>query len=149
MKYFIVLILGLLMLTPAGFSAQPAEQLSDPALETRARQISKGLRCVVCQNQSIDDSDAPLAADMRNLVRTRLLAGDSNDEVVEYITDRYGNFVLLRPPFMASTYGLWLGPLGFVLFGAVLFWRAARRKPAPPSSAEDQQLDEHLTQLRK
>ncbi|MBL4595750.1 MAG: cytochrome c-type biogenesis protein CcmH [Robiginitomaculum sp.] len=138
-----------MILTPAGFSAQPSEQLSDPVLETRAREISKGLRCVVCQNQSIDDSDAPLAADMRALVRTRLLAGDSNDEVVRYITDRYGNFVLLQPPFMASTYALWLGPLGFVLFGAVMFWRAARRKPAAKPSAEDQQLDEYLTQLRK
>ena len=87
----------------AGFAVQPDEQLADPALEARARDISGGLRCLVCQNQSIDDSDAPLARDLRILVRERLKAGDSDDEVRDYLVARYGDFVLLRPPFEVAT----------------------------------------------
>ncbi|MFC1673702.1 cytochrome c-type biogenesis protein, partial [Pseudomonadota bacterium] len=91
-------------------AVEPNEILKDPALETRAREVGKGLRCVVCQNQSIDDSNAELARDMRVLVRDRIVAGDSNEEVMAYMVDRYGDFVLLDPPFKASTYVLWIGP---------------------------------------
>lgn len=104
-------------------AVQPGEILPDPALETRAREISKDLRCLVCQNQSIDDSNAPLARDLRIIVRERLVKGDSNEQVLSYVTDRYGDFVLLKPPFKATTWALWLaGPL-FLLIGG---WAAAR-----------------------
>src|SRR5438270_12417732 len=92
------------------WAVQPDEVLSDPALETRARDISRELRCMVCQNQSIDDSDAPLARDLRLLVRERLKAGDSNNQVLDFLTARYGEFVLLRPRFTARTALLWLLP---------------------------------------
>ncbi|MBL1429915.1 cytochrome c-type biogenesis protein CcmH [Oceanicaulis sp. AH-315-P02] len=121
-----VIIIMFLGLTQA-LAVLPGEQLSDPVLEQRAREVSKNLRCVVCQNQSIDDSNAELAADMRKLVRARILAGDSNEQVTQYIVDRYGSFVLLRPPLKKSTFALWFGPLGFVLVGGFVFWQTSRR----------------------
>lgn len=126
----------------AALAVEPDEILTDPALEARAREVGKQLRCVVCQNQSIDDSNAELARDMRVLVRERIQAGDSNDQVVAYMVDRYGDFVLLDPPFKASTVVLWVGPGVIAVLGAlgvVLFYR--RRKdadgaPAGPAKAE-------------
>ncbi|MBT7941838.1 MAG: cytochrome c-type biogenesis protein CcmH, partial [Alphaproteobacteria bacterium] len=114
-KPFLFALAGavLLLASATGFPAHavnPDEILSDPVLETRAREISKGLRCLVCQNQSIDDSDAGLAQDLRILVRERLVAGDSDDAVIDFVVARYGDFVLLKPPFMLSTLALWLGP---------------------------------------
>lgn len=105
----------------------PEEILPDAALEARARHISAGLRCLVCQNQSIDDSDAALAKDLRVLVRERLKAGDSDDAAVEFIVQRYGDFVLLKPPFRFSTIFLWLTPLLALLCGA---WLAHRSRAA-------------------
>ncbi|HEY9163451.1 MAG TPA: cytochrome c-type biogenesis protein [Magnetovibrio sp.] len=99
---------------------EPNEILADPALEARAREVGKHLRCVVCQNQSIDDSNAELAGDMRVLVRERIMAGDSNEAVMAYMVDRYGDFVLLDPPFKASTYVLWFGPPVIAVLG--IFW---------------------------
>lgn len=134
--------------TPA-LAVQPDEVLADPALETRARTISQELRCLVCQNQSIDDSNAPLARDLRLLVRDRLKAGDSDDKVMEYVTDRYGDYVLLRPPFKATTLVLWIGPFAVLLLGAAgtfLFLRgrrgvAAGADTAPLSADERRRLD--------
>jgi cytochrome c-type biogenesis protein CcmH len=97
-----------------------AEMLQDPALEARAREIGKELRCLVCQNQSIDDSDADLARDLRRLVRDRLVAGDSNEQVLAYVTDRYGDFVLLKPPVKPATWLLWFGPPLVLAAGGVL-----------------------------
>ena len=111
-------------------AVEPSEMLRDPVLEKRARHISKDIRCVVCQNQSIDDSDAPLARDLRVLVRERLVAGDSDMEVVDYLVSRYGDFVLLRPPVKAVTFFLWLGPVIFVLiglFGLFYYFQCQRR----------------------
>ncbi len=126
---------------PAG-AVEPGEILSDPALESRAREISKVLRCLVCQNQSIDDSNADLARDLRVLVRERLTAGDSDDSVIAFMTERYGDFVLLRPPFKASTLVLWLGPAVLFILGAgavVMFFRRRRTAPgAIPLSADEQ-----------
>ncbi|MEE7456242.1 cytochrome C biogenesis protein [Methylorubrum populi] len=116
-----------LSLAPA-LAVQPNEVLKDPALEARARQISEGLRCLVCQNQSIDDSDAPLAKDLRLLVRDRLKEGDSNGQVVDYVVARYGEFVLLRPVFGWHTLLLWLSPLLAVGLGAFGIWRLSRRR---------------------
>lgn len=119
-----VLLVVLLSLCVFQFSATPAlavkpdEVMTDPAKEKRAREISAGLRCVVCQNQSIDDSDAPLARDLRLLVRERLKAGDSNAQVLDFVVARYGDFVLLKPPFNMQTLFLWLAPL-FVLLGGI------------------------------
>ncbi len=116
---FILLLLMSLAWTPPAQAIQPDEILSNTGLETRARQISKDLRCVVCQNQSIDDSDAPLARDLRILVRERLVAGDSDQEVIDYVVSRYGDFVLLRPPVKGVTAVLWAGPLVFLLIGLI------------------------------
>ena len=105
-------------------------QMSDAEIETRAKEVGRSLRCVVCQNQSIDESDAPLAADMRKLVRTRLKEGDSNADVIEYMQERYGDYVLLKPPVQANTYILWFLP--FILLLGVLGWffRASRKMGA-------------------
>ena len=106
----------------------PSEILKDPAMELRARDISKGLRCLVCQNQSIDHSDATLARDLRVLVRDRLVAGDTNDEVVEYVVSRYGDFVLLNPPFKTSTLVLWIGPFVFLIIGLIAAFVLFRKR---------------------
>ena len=133
------------------FAVDPAEQLKDTKLEARAREISAGLRCLVCQNQSIDDSDAPLARDLRQIVRQQLQKGASNGQVVEYVVDRYGEFVLLNPRLHLNTLILWLTPLLLVAGGVVLAARIVRRKPekagAPPLSPEEQkELDKLLAQ---
>ena len=135
------LILLLASLSPA-FAVNPDEVLADPALEARARAISAELRCMVCQNQSIDDSNAELAKDLRVLVRERLKAGDSDDEVRAYLVSRYGEFVLLRPPLGFNTLLLWGMPvLLLAVGGIVIFRQAARRRrpePAAPLSDDEQ-----------
>jgi len=115
----LVLLLGLLAGT-AQAATSPAEMLSDPVLEARARTHGKELRCLVCQNQSIDDSDADLARDLRRLVRDRLVAGDSDTQVLAYITERYGDFVLLKPPVRPATWLLWFGPPAVLAAGGLL-----------------------------
>jgi cytochrome c-type biogenesis protein CcmH len=140
-KVFIVLLAMVACITPA-FAVQPDEILPDAALETRARQISGGLRCLVCQNQSIDDSDAPLARDLRLLVRERLKAGDSDDQVRAFLVQRYGEFVLLKPPLSATTLLLWAAPFLLLLGGIVLVLRTVFRRPpslpgAPNLSPEE------------
>lgn len=115
----LVLILSLLVALPA-YAVQPDEVLSDPALELRARELSKGLRCLVCKNESIDESNAALARDLRILVRDRLTAGDSDEEAIAFIVDRYGEFVLLRPTVTGSNWLLWAaGPLMLLLAGGI------------------------------
>ena len=108
-------------------AVQPDEILKDPALEARARALSQELRCMVCQNQSIDDSDAPLAKDLRVLVRERLVAGDSNSQVIDFLVTRYGEFVLLKPRMNAHTLALWLAPFAVLIIGAIAFLAARRR----------------------
>jgi cytochrome c-type biogenesis protein CcmH len=126
---------------------QPNEVLADPALEARAREVGRELRCLVCQNQSIDDSDADLARDLRLLVRERLSAGDSDRQVVDYVVSRYGDFVLLRPPVKLETWALWFGPGvigGLGLVTIVLYFRrrahAAAVEPPPLSEADEQRI---------
>ena len=113
-------------------AVQPDEVLKDPALEKRARDLSAQMRCMVCQNQSIDDSDAPLAKDLRVLIRERLVAGDSNEQVVDYLVSRYGEFVLLKPRLSAKTIALWSGPFLILLLGALVIWRQRRMTAATP-----------------
>ncbi len=124
---------------PRAVAVQPDEVLSDPALETRARTLSKELRCMVCQNQSIDDSDAPLARDLRVLVRERLQAGDSDREVTDFLVARYSEFVLLKPRFSAHTALLWLGPAAVLLIGALGLFVLGRRIRARGNSATPEQ----------
>ena len=117
---------------PAALAVEPAERLTDPVLETRARALSQELRCLVCQNQSIDESNADLAHDLRVLLRQRLVAGDTDRQVLDYVVARYGVFVLLHPPFAPATYLLWLTPPALVLGAAIfLVLRARRRRPDP------------------
>ncbi|MBC6439292.1 MAG: cytochrome c-type biogenesis protein CcmH [Rhodospirillales bacterium] len=125
----VVLTAVALLLAPLHANAvQPDEMLDDPVLEERARALSIDLRCLVCQNQSIDDSDAPLARDLRVLLRDRLVAGDSDEEAIAYIVDRYGDYVLLNPPFKATTLLLWFAPALALIAGVVLVFRTTRRK---------------------
>jgi cytochrome c-type biogenesis protein CcmH len=116
-------------------AVQPDEVLSDAALETRARVLSKELRCMVCQNQSIDDSDAPLARDLRVLVRERLQAGDTDREVIDFLVSRFGEFVLLKPRFSPHTALIWLSPAILLLIGALALFMAFRRSRARSAAA--------------
>jgi cytochrome c-type biogenesis protein CcmH len=140
----------ILVFIAVAHAVEPSEMLKDPALEARARNIGKELRCLVCQNESIDDSAAALAHDLRVLLRERLSAGDSDRQAVQYIVDRYGQFVLLRPPVEPATYALWYGPFGLLLLAAagVVFylWRRPRAiaAPTPLSDDERQRLSELL-----
>jgi cytochrome c-type biogenesis protein CcmH len=138
-----------LVLLVAGIAraVEPGEMLADPALEARARTISQEIRCLVCQNQSIDDSNADLAHDLRVLVRERLKAGDSDQKVKDYLVARYGDFVLLNPPFELRTVILWLWPLLLLVLGVGIIALGARRRrrlvaPAPLSEDERRRLAE-------
>ncbi len=144
--------IALALLFVAGIGAaravEPGEMLSDPVLEQRARDIGRHLRCLVCQNQSIDESKADLARDLRILVRERLKAGDTDQQAMDFITARYGDFVLLRPPVNEQTLPLWLGPFTLIFLGliaiAFYFWRRPRAGPPPLTAAERKRLDELL-----
>lgn len=144
------LVCAVLMLMTAAmpaFAVQPDEVLKDPVLEARARALSRDLRCMVCQNQSIDDSDAPLARDLRILVRERLTAGDSDKQVIDFLVARYGDFVLLKPPLTMQTVLLWFTPVLVLLIagGGLLLWlrrRTADLSVAPLSAAEKARLDD-------
>jgi cytochrome c-type biogenesis protein CcmH len=131
----------------AAFAVEPDEMLKDPAQEARAREIGRELRCLVCQNQSIDDSAAPLAKDLRVLLRQRIAAGDTDAQAIAFVVDRYGQFVLLKPPFDPATWALWLGAPALLIVGAVAIWAQRRRKAVPPqplTAAERARLDELL-----
>ncbi len=131
-------------------AVEPSEQLADPVLESRARDISKGLRCLVCRNESIDESGAGLAHDVRVLLRERLLAGDSDAQAVQAIVDRYGDYVLLKPPVNSATYVLWFGPPVLLVLAGLSTMLALRRRAAadssvrPLSEAERKRLDEMM-----
>jgi len=145
----IALALLLLVFAFPAFAVDPSEVLPDPALESRAREIGRSLRCVVCQNQSIDDSNAEVARDMRRAVRERLVAGDKDAAVFDFMVARYGDYVLLNPPFKARTLLLWLGgPLVLLVAGGALLIAARRRKaivpPRPLSDEEQRRLDSLL-----
>jgi cytochrome c-type biogenesis protein CcmH len=158
------LAVAMLALTPAAHAVLPDEKLADPVLEARARALSQELRCLVCQNQSIDDSSASLAHDLRVIVRERLTAGDSDEQVIAYLRHRYGDFVLLNPPVEPATYVLWFGPPALLVIGGVgLFVLHRRRRrlasaggvaasaddiasPPPLSAEERRRLDALLSE---
>jgi cytochrome c-type biogenesis protein CcmH len=130
-----------LALAGSARAVTPDEQLQDPKLEARARALSQELRCLVCQNQSIDDSAAPLAHDLRVILRERIAAGDTDKQAVGYLVRRYGDFVLLRPPFQADTWALWLGPMAVLLLGGAgvaLYMRGRARTPEAPLTPADE-----------
>lgn len=133
-RRLIAAALLLALSVPAARAVEPSEVLPDPAMEARAREISKDLRCLVCQNQSIDDSNADLARDLRRLVRERLVAGDDNRQVLTFVVDRYGDYVLLRPPFKPATLLLWVGPFVVLAIGAVGVAVYLRRRQGPGGS---------------
>ncbi len=144
----LLLLFFLGALAPAG-AVEPDEILGDPALEARARVLSKLLRCVTCQSENIDESNAPLARDLRILVRDRLQAGDTDEEVIDFVVARYGEYVLLKPPLRGDTALLWAGPALFALAGVgflvmVLAKRRARPAPGPLSAAEERAVEELL-----
>lgn len=151
-RRFLSAFIVILMLVPMhAFAVQPDEVLEDPLLETRARAISVNLRCLVCQNQSIDDSDAELARDLRLLVRERLVAGDSDTEVIDYIVARYGEFVLLRPVMALHTIVLWVAAPLILLIGLVFVIIGARRKRSETTEVVEMTPEERkaLEQLAK
>jgi cytochrome c-type biogenesis protein CcmH len=146
------LLLALACVAPApALAVQPDEILADPALESRARELSRELRCMVCQNQSIDDSDAPLARDLRLLVRERLTAGDSDRQVLDFLTARYGQFVLLKPRFGWDTALLWLAPAAVLLLGGAALVSLLRRRRRAQAVPDERPLTEaerrRLTEL--
>ena len=151
---FVATLVALAAFTASAPAVTPDEVLQDPKLEMRARAISQDLRCVVCQNQSIDDSNAPLAHDLRVLVRERLASGDTDEQALEFIVARYGNFVLLKPPMQLNTLALWVGPAIFLLIAAIGFGLYLRRRsadqaapvPASLTAAERGRIDELLSE---
>ena len=137
----VALLLALVVALPA-FAVEPDERLEDPALEARARGLSQNIRCLVCQNESIDSSNADLAKELRILVRERLLAGDSDEEVEAYLVSRYGDYVLLEPPVKSTTYLLWFGPIILLSIGvlAVLLYFRRQRVAAPAGARAAQRV---------
>lgn len=137
----VLILMSLTFSGPHTAYAQDAATIeSEEQIELRAREIGRALRCVVCQNQSIEESDASLAEDMRTLVRTRVRQGETNAEVIDFMQDRYGDFVLLKPPVQGNTYVLWLAPFLIGLLGVTWFARSSRRKvvdEVPPLSEEE------------
>lgn len=153
MRVLLVLLLAVFTLIMPAHAVEPDEVLKDPVLEARARALSANLRCLVCQNQSIDNSDADLAKDLRILLRERLVAGDTDEQAVKYLVDRFGEFVLLKPKFELHTLFLWLGPFVLLALG-VLFLLRARRRPVeavaekPLSQEETRRLNEALDEQK-
>lgn len=143
------LLVAALMAGSAAYAVQPDEMLNDPGLEQRARQLSAELRCMVCQNQSIDDSDADLARDLRILVRDRLSAGDSDQQVLDYIVSRYGEFVLLKPRFSLRNAILWSVPAILLLAGGTFLVVSARARRRPPGELLTAEENEALARMLK
>ena len=134
-RLILALLIGVTFLTGPALAVEPDEMLKDPALEARARALSQKLRCLVCQNETIDDSNAKLAKDLRILLRERLTAGDTDEQAVAYLVDRFGEFVLLKPRFAPHTYLLWFSPFVLLALGGFFLYRA-RKKSAAPAPGE-------------
>ena len=143
----LLLVIAIVLSAAPAFAVNPDEVLADPALEARARAISAELRCMVCQNQSIDDSNAELAKDLRLLVRERLTDGDTNEQVMNYIVSRYGEFVLLKPRFETKTILLWGAPLLLAVAGGLSLIVFARRRVVPTGSRLSEEEEKKLDRL--
>ena len=122
--FFLFLIIDIKPL----FTVEPNEIISNPIYETRARDLSKGIRCLVCQNQSIDDSDSDLAKDLRKIIRKKIIQGETDNEITQYLVDKYGNFILMKPPLYQDTYILWISPLLLMIVGITIMYFSLKRK---------------------
>ena len=129
MKNFLLIFFFFLVIDiDPSFSVEPNEIISNPIYENRARDLSKGIRCLVCQNQSIDDSDSDLAKDLRRIIRKKIIQGDTDDEIEQYLVDKYGNFILMKPPLYQDTYILWISPLLLMIVGITIMYFTLKRK---------------------
>ena len=129
MKNFLLIFFFFLIIDiDTSFTVEPNEIISNPIYENRARDLSKGIRCLVCQNQSIDDSDSDLAKDLRIIIRKKIIQGDTDDEIEQYLVDKYGNFILMKPPLYQDTYILWISPLLLMLVGITIMYFTLKKK---------------------
>ena len=129
MKNFLLIFFFFLVIDiDPSFTVEPNEIISNPIYENRARDLSKGIRCLVCQNQSIDDSDSDLAKDLRRIIRKKIIQGDTDNEITQYLVDKYGNFILMKPPLYQDTYILWISPLLLMLVGITIMYFKLKRK---------------------
>lgn len=127
-KFILIFFLFLIIDIDPSLSVEPNEIISNPIYENRARDLSKGIRCLVCQNQSIDDSDSDLAKDLRKIIRKRIIQGETDNEITQYLVDKYGNFILMKPPLYQDTYVLWISPLLLMLIGiTIMFFKLIRK----------------------
>ncbi len=142
------LFLSPIVFVPVSFAVEPDEVLADPVLESRAREISRNVRCVVCQNEPIDSSNADIARELRLIVRERLVAGDSDEQIESFLVARYGDYVLFRPPLNAQTLFLWFGPFVVLILGAIVLFfclRTHHKKTAPLTAEEQSELERLLS----
>ena len=129
MKNFLLIFFFFLIIDiDPSFTVEPNEIISNPIYENRARDLSKGIRCLVCQNQSIDDSDSDLAKDLRKIIRKKIIQGETDNEITQYLVDKYGNFILMKPPLYQDTYILWISPLLLMLVGITIMYFTLKRK---------------------
>jgi len=129
MKNFLLIFFFFLVIDiDPSFTVEPNEIISNPIYENRARDLSKGIRCLVCQNQSIDDSDSDLAKDLRRIIRKKIIQGENDNEIIQYLVDKYGNFILMKPPLYQDTYILWISPLLLMLVGITIMYFTLNRK---------------------
>jgi len=129
MKNFLLIFFFFLIIDiDPSFTVEPNEIISNPIYENRARDLSKGIRCLVCQNQSIDDSDSDLAKDLRKIIRKKIVQGETDNEITQYLVDKYGNFILMKPPLYQDTYILWISPLLLMIVGITIMYFTLKRK---------------------
>ena len=129
MKNFLLIFFFFLVIDiDPSFTVEPNEIISNPIYENRARDLSKGIRCLVCQNQSIDDSDSDLAKDLRRIIRKKIIQGETDNEITQYLVDKYGNFILMKPPLYQDTYILWISPLLLMIVGITIMYFTLKRK---------------------
>ena len=127
-NFFLIFFFFLVIDIDPSFTVEPNEIISNPIYENRARDLSKGIRCLVCQNQSIDDSDSDLAKDLRRIIRKKIIQGETDNEITQYLVDKYGNFILMKPPLYQDTYILWISPLLLMLVGITIMYFTLKRK---------------------
>ena len=127
-NFLLIFFLFLIIDIDPLLSVEPNEIISNPIYENRARDLSKGIRCLVCQNQSIDDSDSDLAKDLRRIIRKKIIQGETDNEITQYLVDKYGNFILMKPPLYQDTYVLWISPLLLMLIGITIIYFTLKRK---------------------
>ena len=127
-NFFLIFFFFLVIDIDPSFTVEPNEIISNPIYENRARDLSKGIRCLVCQNQSIDDSDSDLAKDLRRIIRKKIIQGDTDNEITQYLVDKYGNFILMKPPLYQDTYILWISPLLLMIVGITIMYFTLKKK---------------------